>query len=117
MRPTSTALTRTLWAAPSFDSQWSSHLSTLFGLYYEHESRNTVGLLVARANVPPFGNITQVQGTQDSRVGKSYAVFGNVLRTRTVTHVDATAECQSPHPQNARARSWSWTSLYVGTQK
>ena len=62
-----------------FDSQWSSHLSTLFGLYYEHESRDTVGLLVARANVPPFGNITQVQGTQDSRVGKSYAVFGNIF--------------------------------------
>ncbi|NUS99524.1 MAG: TonB-dependent receptor [Sphingomonas sp.] len=62
-----------------FDSQWSDHLSTLFGLYYEHEQRDTVGLLVARLAAVGGPPLTQVQGTRDSREGKSYAAFGNIF--------------------------------------
>jgi iron complex outermembrane receptor protein len=62
-----------------FDSQWSQHISTLFGLYYEHEQRDTVALLVARLAALGGPALTQVQGTQDSREGKSYAAFGNLF--------------------------------------
>jgi hypothetical protein len=43
--------------------------------------------------------------------------LGKLLRSLIVTHVEPTAECQSLHPQNARSRSWSRVSVYVGTQK
>lgn len=62
-----------------FDSQWSAHISTLFGLYYSHEKRDIDGLLVARLSALGGPPLTQVQGTTDIRDGKSYAAFGNIF--------------------------------------
>lgn len=64
-----------------FDSQWSDTVSTLVGFYYSHETRDNDSIVVARANVPPLGNITQVVGTQDNRAGDAYAMFANVFIT------------------------------------
>src|SRR5215831_5991866 len=46
-----------------------------------------------------------------SRVSSRSVLLGYDFSTRTVTHVDATAECQSLQPQKARSRSWSGTRL------
>lgn len=62
-----------------FDSRWSDQLSTLFGLYYSHETLSGEGLAVLRVVHPIFGPITQVNTTEDSRKGESYAAFGNVF--------------------------------------
>ena len=62
-----------------FDSRWSDTVSTLFGAYYSHETRDKEGLVVARATLPIFGPITQVVGTVDSRKGDAYALFGNIF--------------------------------------
>jgi iron complex outermembrane recepter protein len=62
-----------------FDSQWSNRISTLFGLYYSHETRDINGLLVARLAALGLPPLTQVKGTEDRRDGKSYAAFGNIF--------------------------------------
>ncbi|QNN65281.1 TonB-dependent receptor [Sphingomonas rhizophila] len=62
-----------------FDSKWSDKFSTLVGFYYSHETRVKNGLIVARANVPPFGDITQVVASNDDRKGDAYAAFANAF--------------------------------------
>ncbi len=42
---------------------------------------------------------------------------GKPFSIRIAAHVELTADAQSLHPQNARVRSWSSTSLAVGIQK
>lgn len=64
-----------------FDSRWSDKFSTLVGFYYSHETRDQDGIIVARADLPPFGPITQVVGSQDNRVGDAYAAFANLFFT------------------------------------
>lgn len=62
-----------------FDSEWSNQISTLLGLYYSRETRDSDGLIVARVTHPIFGPLTQVVADEDSRVGKTYAAFGNIF--------------------------------------
>jgi iron complex outermembrane receptor protein len=62
-----------------FDSEWSDQFSTLFGLYYSHETLRGQSHTVTRF-LPLVGvNLTRVNGTLDTRVGDSYAAFGNVF--------------------------------------
>ena len=72
-------LLKTSSAELRFDSQWSDQLSTLFGLYYSHEELSGEGLAVLRVVHPILGPITQVNTTEDSRKGDSYAAFGNIF--------------------------------------
>ena len=62
-----------------FDSQWTDQLSTLFGLYYSHETLRGEALGVVRVVHPIFGPLTQVSSTEDRRKGDSYAAFGNIF--------------------------------------
>ena len=65
-----------------FDSNWSSTVSTLFGLFYSHETLSGVTDQVAHlAALPapltlPF---SQVSRTIDRRKGDTYAAFGNIF--------------------------------------
>ena len=61
------------------DSEWSDQFSTLFGAYYSHEELSGESKTVTRF-LPLIGlNLTRVNGTEDSREGNGYAVFGNVF--------------------------------------
>lgn len=62
-----------------FDSEWSGQFSTLIGFYYSHETLEGEGLGVVRVVHPILGPVTQVNGTEDSREGNSYAIFGNAF--------------------------------------
>ncbi|MCL6739801.1 TonB-dependent receptor [Sphingomonas sp. RB56-2] len=70
---------KTASAELRFDSEWSSQFSTLIGFYYSHETLDGEGLGVVRVVHPIFGPITQVNGTEDSREGDSYAAFANAF--------------------------------------
>ena len=72
-------LLKTNAAELRFDSRWSDQFSTLFGLYYSHETLSGDGLAVLRLVHPILGPITQVNTTTDSRKGESYAAFGNLF--------------------------------------
>jgi iron complex outermembrane receptor protein len=78
-RQKSTDNLKTSSAELRFDSEWSDQISTLFGLYYSHETLAGEALGVIRVTHPVFGPITQVNSTEDSRKGDSYAAFGNIF--------------------------------------
>lgn len=65
-----------------FDSNWSSTVSTLFGLFYSHESLSGVTDGVshfAALPAPLAAPLTQVSRTIDSRSGDTYAAYGNIF--------------------------------------
>ena len=79
LRSESTDDLQTRSAELRFDSQWTDRISTLFGLYYSHETRVTDQTIVARLAALGLPALTQVNGTEDRRDGQSYAAFGNIF--------------------------------------
>jgi len=81
-RQTGTDRMRTSTAELRFDSNWSSTISTLFGLFYSHETLSGItGQVSHFAALPapltlPF---TQVSRTIDERAGDTYAAYGTVF--------------------------------------
>lgn len=63
-----------------FDSRWSDQFSSLFGLFYSHETlRGNNTSTVFAVLPPPFGPVTQVSSTFDQRKGNTYAAFGTLF--------------------------------------
>ena len=62
-----------------FDSHWSDSISTLFGLFYSHESLRGSATSLANSALPVIGPITVVSSTFDRRKGDTYAAFGTLF--------------------------------------
>jgi iron complex outermembrane receptor protein len=64
-----------------FDSNWSSTISTLFGLFYSHESLSGVTDQVTHLGAWPVLGLpfTQFSRTIDRRKGDTYAAYGNIF--------------------------------------
>lgn len=67
-----------------FDSKWSSQFSSLFGLFYSHESLRALGTSIAHGAIPlppplPPLPVTAVSTTLDRRKGDTYAAFGTLF--------------------------------------
>ena len=63
-----------------FDSRWSDQFSSLFGLFYSHETLRGNNTTTIFAALPaPIGLVTQVTSTLDQRKGDTYAAFGTLF--------------------------------------
>ena len=74
VRQRSTDKLKTSSAEARFDTNWSDQISTLFGLYYSHETLGVDGTSIVNAGIA-----TVVSSTQDRRKGDTYAAFGNIF--------------------------------------
>jgi iron complex outermembrane receptor protein len=81
-RSSGTDRLRTSTTELRFDSNWSSTVSTLFGLFYSHETLSGVTDQVnhfAALPAPLTAPLTQVSRTIDERSGDTYAAYGTIF--------------------------------------
>ena len=62
-----------------FDSRWSDQFSSLFGLFYSHETLQGNNTSTAFAALPVVGPVTVVSSTLDQRKGNTSAAFGTLF--------------------------------------
>ena len=92
-----------------FDSNWSDQLSTLFGLYYSHETTRAEATTVANAVV-----VSQISSTSDRRRGDTYAAFGNVF-WRPSPDLEVAAGLRWDHEKRVAGGAVSPAILLPGT--
>jgi iron complex outermembrane receptor protein len=71
LRQRSVEKLKTTSAELRFDSNWSDQISTLFGLYYSHETNRAEATTLAAGLI--------ASSTSDKRRGDTYAAFGNIF--------------------------------------
>ena len=62
-----------------FDSRWSDQFSSLFGLFYSHETLRGTATSSVFTALPVIGPVTAVTSSFDRRKGDTYAAFGTLF--------------------------------------